>query len=81
MSDPRFLQQGIDPQLSHLVEEMGEALAAAGKSLRWGIDSVNPDLPDDEQETNLAWLRREMTDVIEAWDRLSKTIADEGYDQ
>ena len=81
MSDPRFFQEGVDAQLSHLVEEMGEALAAAGKSLRWGLESVNPLLPESEQETNLAWLQREMGDVFETWGRLSETIVDEGLDQ
>lgn len=74
MSDERFLQRGFDKQLAHLVEECGEVLAAAGKTQRWGRDSVNPLIPDAEQETNEAWLRREMRDLRQSMDRLEATI-------
>ena len=77
MSDPRFLQVGFEKQLAHLVEEMGECLAAAGKTQRWGPHSVNPLLSQHEQETNLVWLRREMADVKQAIARLEKTIEEE----
>jgi len=50
--DTRFLQDGFDKQLSHVIEECGEVLAAAGKTQRWGRESVNPLLPLDKQETN-----------------------------
>lgn len=80
MSDPRFLQYGFDKCLAHLVEECGELLAAAGKTQRWGRDSVNPLLPAAEQETNLAWLTREMGDVRQALDRLNEAIdKQQGY--
>jgi NTP pyrophosphatase (non-canonical NTP hydrolase) len=79
MSDPRFLQDGFDKQLSHLIEECGEVLQAAGKTQRWGRDSPNPDLPKEEQETNEAWLRREMGDLQQTITRLLATMdADEG---
>lgn len=77
MSDPRFLQSGFDKQLAHFVEECGEALAAAGKTQRWGPMSTNPLLPADQRETNLAWLRREVTDVKEAIARLEATIEEQ----
>lgn len=70
MSDPRFLQDGFDKRLSHLIEECGEVLAAAGKTQRWGAFSVNPLLPESKQETNLVWLRRELNDLYEAMVRL-----------
>jgi hypothetical protein len=70
MNDPRFLQHGFDKCLAHLVEECGEVLAAAGKTQRWGWDSVNPLLAPQDQETNLSWLRREIADLREAMDRL-----------
>ncbi len=72
--DPRFLQDGFDKQLAHAVEEAGEFLAAAGKTQRWGPDSVNPLLPADQQETNLAWLLRELNDLQQALNRLEVTI-------
>ncbi len=75
MSDFRFLQEGFDKQLAHVIEECGEVLAAAGKTQRWGRDSVNPLLPPEQQETNEAWLLRELDDLQEAIQRLQLTIA------
>lgn len=63
MSDPRYIREGFDHAIGHLIEECGEVLAAAGKTLRWGLKSVNPEVPEDEQETNEAWLRRELDDL------------------
>lgn len=77
MSDIRFLQQGFDKQLSHVIEECGEVLSAAGKLQRWGRYSVNPLLPFDEQETNDSWLRRELVDLQDAICALRQTIAAE----
>lgn len=53
-------------KLSYLVEECGEVLAAVGKSVRWGLGSVNPELPPEEQETNADWLLRELVDLERA---------------
>lgn len=77
MSDPRFIQPGFEKGLSHLIEECGETIAAAGKLQRWGPYSVNPLLPPQQQETNLRWLRREMFDLRAALDRLEKAIFSE----
>jgi hypothetical protein len=52
------------------IEEAGEFLAAIGKTQRWGWHSVNPDLPPAEQETNAAWVRRELVDLRDALDNL-----------
>jgi len=76
MSNPRYLRTGFDFNLSHAIEECGEFLAAAGKTQRWGKWSVNPELPPKEQEPNLDWLRREMKDVRDAFDRLDAAIAE-----
>lgn len=80
MSDSRFLQKGFNKQLSHLIEECGETLAAAGKLQRWGKDSVNPLLPPKQQETNLDWLIREMKDLDQALSRLKETIGQEHFE-
>ncbi|MGI9485441.1 MAG: hypothetical protein ACR2RF_06075 [Geminicoccaceae bacterium] len=53
--------------MAHLAEELAEALTAAAKCLRFGPESVNPELPPAEQETNFVWLDREMKDVQRAW--------------
>jgi hypothetical protein len=55
--------------LGYFIEEAGEALAAAGKTLRWGWNSFNPE-PGASRETNVAWLRREVADLEEAIKRL-----------
>jgi len=52
--------------LAHIVEECGEVLAAAGKTLRFGPGSINPELPEAEQETNIDWLNRELADLKQA---------------
>jgi hypothetical protein len=49
--------------MGYLVEECGEVLAATGKSLRWGLDSFNPELPSQERESNRLWLKRELADL------------------
>jgi len=60
---PEYIPKTIDQKLGYLVEECGEVLAAAGKSIRWGLDGVNPELPRDQQETNSDWLLRELEDL------------------
>ncbi len=78
MSDPRYLQQGFDKQLAHVIEECGEVLAAAGKTQRWGRKSINPLLLSDHpqfNETNEQWLLRELGDLHEAIQRLLETYA------
>lgn len=77
MSDARFLQDGFDKRLSHAMEECGEFIAAAGKTQRWGVWSVNPLLPEAEKVTNLRWLRDEIDDVRSALDRLEAAIEQE----
>jgi NTP pyrophosphatase (non-canonical NTP hydrolase) len=77
VADKRFLQKGFNNQLAHLVEECGEVLAAAGKTQRWGPRSVNPLLPRDQQETNIAWLWREIGDLQDAMSRLARTIRED----
>lgn len=72
--DKRFLQRGFKNQLAHVVEECGEVLAAAGKTQRWGLDSVNPLLKPEDQETNRDWLERELKDLKKAIGRLQKTL-------
>jgi hypothetical protein len=77
MSNPQYIRDDYFGCMGHAIEEAGEFLAAAGKTLRWGLDSSNPELPLEEQETNADWLLREMRDLCEALDRLKKCF-DEG---
>ncbi len=70
-SDPAYLKpHDFAFCLAHVVEECGEVLAAAGKTQRWGRDSVDPTLKEQYQETNEKWLLRELTDLEEAIVRL-----------
>lgn len=75
MADTRYLRPGPDFAIAHLVEECGEVLAAAGKAQRWGLDSVNPEIPANQQETNRDWLLRELRDLDGAIERVRREIA------
>jgi NTP pyrophosphatase (non-canonical NTP hydrolase) len=61
-------------KMGYLVEECGEVLAAVGKTMRWGFDSVNPELPSHEQETNGAWILRELKDLKRAIKLVEKDL-------
>jgi len=64
MAHEEFRQHGsADKSLAHLIEEAGEVVAAAGKTLRFGLGSVNPYLPPEQQETNEEWLKGEVRDL------------------
>jgi NTP pyrophosphatase (non-canonical NTP hydrolase) len=66
---PQYEPKTVDQALGYLVEECGEVLAAVGKTQRWGLASVNPDLPVEKQETNRDWILRELEDLSGAIDR------------
>ncbi len=74
MADPRFFQEGFDKVLIHVIEECGEVLAAAGKTLRFGPESYNPLLPEEDRELNIDWLLREITDLQWALKRLDQIV-------
>lgn len=65
--------------LGYLAEEAGEVLAAAGKSIRWGLESYNPEIPKSQRETNAAWLWREMGDLEGAIKRMRAWLLDNGH--
>ena len=60
---PKYEPVTSEQALGYLVEECGEVLHAAGKSIRWGLGSSNPELPRNRRETNGLWLRRELADL------------------
>ena len=70
MSNPKYANTGSP--LGKLIEECGEVLAAAGKTVRYGPNSTNPELPIEKRETNEKWLKREIADLEEAIDRLKR---------
>jgi hypothetical protein len=71
---PQYRPISLGDTLGYLIEEAGEVLAAAGKSMRWGFLSVNPELPEEQQEFNAVWLRREMADLRRALDMMEARL-------
>ena len=59
------------------IEESGEVLSAVGKMIRWGVDSYNPELPEEERETNRAWALREISDLEIAIMTLKRSLMEE----
>ena len=53
----------VEDKLVYLVEECGEVVAAAGKGLRFGIFSYNPELKEEDREYNVDWILRELVDL------------------
>ena len=53
-------------KIGYLVEECGEVITAIGKTIRWGLDSYNPELSANERETNREWVLRELKDLKRA---------------
>ncbi len=74
MAHDKYLPKDFDGCLAHFIEECGEVLAAAGKTVRFGAAMVNPELPLAEQEKNIDWLRRELNDLKETIRRLQICI-------
>lgn len=74
MTDPRYMRPGLDFARGKMIEELGELQAALGKSIRWGWESSNPELPPADRVTNVAWVRDEMRDVRDALDNLAREL-------
>jgi NTP pyrophosphatase (non-canonical NTP hydrolase) len=56
----------LSKKMGYLIEECGEVLQATGKSLRWGLDSFNPELPPPDRVLNREWLKSELDDLKRA---------------
>lgn len=67
---PEYEPKDDAQRIAYFIEECGEVLAAAGKTLRWGLHSYNPEIPEAEREANGVWLRRELRDLQAAIERL-----------
>ena len=61
-----YRPKSMGQKLGYLVEECGEVQAAVGKTIRWGLDSYNPELAPEERESNRAWILRELVDLERA---------------
>ncbi len=71
---PQYEPQTLEQKLGYLVEECGEVMAAVGKTIRWGLESFNPELPPAQQETNRDWILREIQDLKGAIERVEKRL-------
>ena len=79
MTDQKYMRPGLTFAVGKTVEECGELCAALGKTIRWGWNSYNPELPSDKRVFNIDWVRAEMNDVREALDNLKKELSNSGY--
>src|SRR5262249_54867179 len=74
MSHERYLPMTLPNKLAQLAEEAGEVVAAVGKTLRFGLDSENLELPDNVRETNRNWLKREIEDLKRAISKVEEFL-------
>lgn len=77
---PEYRSNSYEQCMAHIAEECGEFIAAYGKGQRFGWQSVNPELPPDQQETNQEWALRELNDLfrsIKAYHAFCQTRSDE----
>ena len=72
----QYMPETIEQKLGYLIEECGELQSALGKTIRWGLDSFNPELPPNERELNREWIWREIQDVKRA---ISILIKDDNF--
>lgn len=75
MTDPKYMRPGLEFATGKLVEELGELQAALGKSMKWGFEGYNPELPVDQRELNVDWVLREIKDVQEAIGNFQRELA------
>ena len=64
--EKEYIPKTLEQKLGYLIEECGELQSALGKTIRWGLDSFNPELPPNERELNREWIDREIQDVKRA---------------
>ena len=76
MTDQKYMRPGLPFAMGKAVEEAGEFLAAMGKTMRWGWNSYNPEVPKSERESNADWVRREVADLRGALDNLEREMDD-----
>ena len=76
---PEYVPTSFEAKLGYLVEECGEVLSAVGKTIRWGLDSFNPELPAEERELNRDWIKREIIDLKRAIKFVEKSIDEADY--
>jgi hypothetical protein len=61
-----YFQDEDQAKVAHVIEECGEVVQAHGKLLRFGPQSVNPELPKEKQITNADSFNNELHDLYHA---------------
>lgn len=76
MNSEKYADKTREQRLFHLIEELGELAQAIGKAGRWGLESVNPELPAHRQIENAHWILSEIRDVRETMDAVERDLID-----
>lgn len=79
MANPKFFPSDPYGALDHIVEECSEVILAASKMRRFGWQSVNPLLQEEEQVSNVQHLLSEISDLRGAISRFVALSVREGY--
>ena len=74
--EKEYIPKTLEQKLGYLIEECGELQSALGKTIRWGLDSYNPELPEKDRETNRQWILREVVDIERAIKFIKEAIDD-----
>lgn len=70
----KYAPRTTDQRIGYFIEECGEALHAAGKSLRWGLRHSNPETPLADRKDNAQLLREEIWDLKRAIKMLERDL-------
>jgi len=73
---PEYEPKTREQFYGYLIEECGEVLHAAGKTLRWGELSANPEIPVRDRISNAQWLLNELDDLDGAVKRMRQWLYD-----
>lgn len=60
---PEYLPTDLETKRVHIIEEMAEVLQMYAKIQRFGELSVNPQVPEEEQITNIEAFHNELNDL------------------
>jgi hypothetical protein len=63
MTDQKYMKPGFDFATGKLNEELGESVAAIGKSMRFGWFSYDPTVDINKRRSNIDWLLSELDDL------------------
>lgn len=76
---PEYIPQTFEQKLGYLIGEAGEAIAEAGRVVRFGVQGFNPELPVEEQIPNGQLLQNELRDLQRAIDYMRAELRVKGF--